>query len=104
MGKLTFLPVNQSVELTEDLTDQSLLETAMDEGVPIMHACGGYCACTTCHVQVVEGAEHLSAMESDEKERLESTAEAMTDQSRLACHAKLKGQGSVVVEIQNLDL
>ena len=51
-------------------------------GVPLEHACGGSCACTTCHVIVREGEDHLSAMEQDEEDRLD-TAEGLTLHSRL---------------------
>jgi len=33
---------------------------------PAGHACGGNCACTTCHIWVKEGAENLSEMDDDE--------------------------------------
>ncbi len=41
----------------------SLLDIALNVDVPIEHACGGNCACTTCHVVVLEGEGNLSPME-----------------------------------------
>lgn len=68
----------------------SLLDVALNVGLPLEHACGGNCACTTCHVIVKSGAEHLSELEDFEADRLE-TAWAVTPQSRLACQAVVRG-------------
>ena len=34
----------------------SLLDIAMGAGLDVEHACGGVCACSTCHVVVKEGS------------------------------------------------
>jgi 2Fe-2S ferredoxin len=74
----------------------SLLDIARHFHVPLEHACGGSCACTTCHVIIKDGMEHLSEMEDDEADRLE-TAWDVTPQSRLGCQALVNGD--VVCEI-----
>ena len=38
----------------------------MNNDVFLDHACGGICACTTCHVWVKKGAENLSELDDDE--------------------------------------
>jgi 2Fe-2S ferredoxin len=101
MPKVTFLPFRITAEF-ERLTHQghgrpgSLLDVAMNFGVPIEHACGGNCACTTCHVIVREGERNLSPMEDDEADRLD-LASGLTLHSRLACQAVVLGD--VVVEV-----
>ena len=75
---------------------ESLLDIAKNLDVHLEHACGGNCACTTCHVIVKEGARNLSDMEDDEADRLD-TAWELTPQSRLGCQAVVKGD--VVVEL-----
>ena len=75
---------------------ESFLDVAKNLHVPLEHACGGSCACTTCHVIVREGEQNLSTMEQDEEDRLD-TAEGLTLHSRLGCQAVVKGD--VVVEI-----
>lgn len=75
---------------------ESLLDIAKNLDVPLEHACGGSCACTTCHVIVREGAQHLSAMEEDEADRLD-TAWDLTTHSRLGCQAVVTGD--VVCEL-----
>jgi 2Fe-2S ferredoxin len=96
MPKVTFLPMNT---VCEAKSGESLLDVALNFEVPMAHACGGFCACTTCHVIVKSGAEHLSEKEDDEEERLDR-ATGLTLQSRLGCQARVKGD--VTVEIQNI--
>jgi 2Fe-2S ferredoxin len=74
----------------------SLLDIALNFGVPLEHTCGGNCACTSCHVIVKEGGTHLSDMEDLEADRLYSAA-GLTLHSRLACQAVVLGD--VVVEV-----
>jgi len=74
----------------------SLLDIALNFGVPLEHVCGGNCACTTCHVIVKHGEAHLSAVEEEEADRLEMAA-GLTLHSRLGCQAAVTGD--VVVEI-----
>lgn len=97
MSKVTFLPLNQTFEAQPG---ESVLDVAIRNDIPIQHACGGFCACTTCHIEVKSGDDHLSPMEDDEQERLDRAVQ-VTLHSRLACQSKVCGD--VVVEIQNLE-
>jgi len=103
MPKLTFTHPGQAPVTHEAPVGQSILDIAINHDVPLQHACGGFCACTTCHVQVKEGMENLSPVDEDEAERLEGV-DHRTPNSRLGCQAKLvKPAGDVTVEIVNLD-
>lgn len=95
MPKITFLPMNTTLEAK---VGETILDVAIAHDVPLQHACGGFCACTTCHVIVKEGDRFLSPAEEDEEERLDR-ATGVTLKSRLGCQAKI--MGDVVVEIQN---
>ena len=75
---------------------ESFLDVAMNFGIPLEHACGGSCACTTCHVIVREGEQNLSEMQDDEADRLD-TAWGLTQHSRLGCQAVI--HGDVVCEL-----
>lgn len=79
---------------------ESILDVAMRNNVPMQHACGGFCACATCQIELKSGDTALSPMEDMEKERLDSSY-GTTLRSRLGCQAKLLGD--VTVEIKNLD-
>jgi 2Fe-2S ferredoxin len=104
--KVTFLPANITVEFdpaalkdTGHGLPGSLLDIALNfsaAGLHLEHACGGNCACTTCHVVVREGERNLSPMEDDEADRLDMAAD-LTLHSRLGCQAVVKGD--VVIEI-----
>jgi 2Fe-2S ferredoxin len=74
----------------------SLLDVAKHLDVHLEHACGGNCACTTCHVVVVQGDENLTEMQDDEADRLD-TAWDLTPRSRLGCQAVVTGD--VVCEL-----
>jgi ferredoxin, 2Fe-2S len=78
--------------------EQSILDVALNNGIRLDHACGGNCACTTCHVWVKEGAHNLSDMDDDEADRLDMAADLQLN-SRLGCQAVITKPGKVVVEI-----
>lgn len=93
--KVKFFPSQQVVEAQPG---ESLLDIALNHGVEIQHACGGFCACTTCHCEIMEGAEHLELPESDELERLE-VLDARKENSRLACQSKVLGAADAQVTV-----
>src|SRR5688500_15592911 len=68
----------------------SFLDVAMNFGIPLEHACGGSCACTTCHLFIVQGEQNLSSMEDNEADRLDTAWDLRTN-SRLGCQAVIKG-------------
>lgn len=73
----------------------TILDAALDNGVPLTHNCGGNCACSTCHVIIEEGMEHLTGVSDDEADMLD-TAMGRTDRSRLACQAQVMA-GNITV-------
>ncbi len=73
----------------------SLLDVLLGHGVPLEHACGGSCACTTCHVVVKGGAAHLSEATEDEEDMLDK-APGLTATSRLGCQAVVESPDAVI--------
>ena len=103
MPKVTFVNVGKTVEYepgklpyADHGKPESILDIALNNDIQLEHACGGSCACTTCHVWVKEGMENLSEADDDELDRVEMAAD-LTTRSRLGCQAVVKGD--VVVEI-----
>lgn len=103
--QVTFLPEGKTVEFEHGKLsykdhgkEQSILDVALNNDIRLDHACGGNCACTTCHVWVKEGAENLSEMNDDEADRLDMAADLQLN-SRLGCQAVITKPGKVVVEI-----
>jgi ferredoxin, 2Fe-2S len=104
--KITFIQTNgQTVTVDyepgvtpyhEHGLEGSLLDIALNYHINLQHACGGNCACTTCHVIVKQGEENLSDLEEGEEDRI-YLADNLTLHSRLGCQAVVKGD--VTVEI-----
>jgi 2Fe-2S ferredoxin len=78
---------------------QTILEICEEHDIPLEHSCGGNCACSTCHVIIRQGMEHVSEAEEDELDQLDE-AEGLTLRSRLGCQTKV--YGDVTVEIPKL--
>jgi ferredoxin len=76
----------------------SILEAAGKAHFPEGSACGGVCACSTCHVYVVQGAELLSEQEDDEADILDKAFD-VRPRSRLGCQSRIVRDGLIEVEI-----
>lgn len=72
---------------------ETLLSLALRLGVALRHVCGGNANCTTCRVQVREGAERLSPPEPRETGRLPDVR--WRAGWRLACQARVLGPAVV---------
>ncbi|MCR9248320.1 MAG: 2Fe-2S iron-sulfur cluster-binding protein [bacterium] len=80
---------------------QTVLEAAEAQGLDLDHACGGVCACSTCHVKITAGAECFSPATEDEEDQLDE-ARDVGPESRLGCQARLERapeDGRVELEI-----
>jgi 2Fe-2S ferredoxin len=103
--KLTFLPMNVTVEVNpEELPygdhglPGSILDIALKHGVELDHACGGVCACSTCHVILRQGLESCNDPTDAEEDQLDD-AYGLTPHSRLGCQCIPSGKKDIVVEI-----
>jgi 2Fe-2S ferredoxin len=94
MPKVTFLPDGNSIEVPEGT---SILNAAKKCGAQVGYACGGVCACSTCHVYVKEGFDSLSDQEEKEEDILDKAFDVRST-SRLGCQSKVSDE-DVVVEI-----
>src|SRR5262245_47413490 len=72
----------------------TLLEAAAKAGAQVGSACGGNCACSTCHVYVVTGGDSLSDQEEGEEDILDKAFDVRAT-SRLSCQAKIGSQDLV---------
>jgi 2Fe-2S ferredoxin len=94
--------VDQDVEV-EVPVGSSILEAAQKAGAPEGSACGGVCACSTCHVYVETGGEVLSSASEDEEDILDKAFDVRMS-SRLGCQAKIQREGRVSVRISKESL
>jgi 2Fe-2S ferredoxin len=76
----------------------SILDVLLGHGVHLEHACGGNCACTTCHVIVKKGYESLSEPSEQEEDMLDR-APGLTPTSRLGCQAVPRDADAEIVII-----
>lgn len=95
MPKVRFLDQNLEVDVP---VGTSLLEAARLIDAPEGSACGGVCACSTCHVYIEEGASLLSEADEDEEDILDKAFDVQMT-SRLGCQAKLLRDGLVTLRI-----
>jgi len=66
----------------------SVMEIIRENNLPIEAACGGCCACATCHVYVEEEwLDRLEKPNQDENMMLDEAFE-VRDNSRLSCQVK----------------
>jgi len=105
MVRVTFMPEGRTVEFKYGTMPydhhgkpMSFLDVAENFNIFLDHACGGSCACTTCHIWVEKGAEGLTEADDDELDRLDMAADPQLN-SRLGCQAVITGPGAYVVEI-----
>jgi ferredoxin, 2Fe-2S len=103
--RVTFLPDGRTAEFEFGTLPferhgkpMSFLDVAQNFNILLDHACGGSCACTTCHVWVKEGAEGISEPDDDELDKLDMAADQQLN-SRLGCQAVITRPGNYVVEI-----
>lgn len=76
----------------------SLLDVALGAGIEMDHACGGVCACSTCHVYVKEGLASCSKATDAENDMVDLAPDIRAN-SRLACQCVPNGTVNLRVEI-----
>jgi 2Fe-2S ferredoxin len=76
----------------------SILDVMLGHGVHLEHACGGNCACTTCHVIVRQGFRELGEA-SEQEEDLLDRAPGLTPTSRLGCQSVIEDPDAEIVVI-----
>ena len=80
--------VNDREGNTQELKANSgltLMEIIRDAGLDIEAACGGCCACATCHIYIDDGwSKKLPKIQEDEESMLDQAFHT-TSKSRLGC-------------------
>ncbi|MCA9592677.1 MAG: 2Fe-2S iron-sulfur cluster binding domain-containing protein [Myxococcales bacterium] len=94
--------IDQGVEV-EVPVGTSILSASKKIGAPEGDACGGVCACSTCHVYVDTGLELLAEASEDEEDILDKAFD-VRENSRLGCQARIEKDGEVAVRISKESL
>ena len=89
----------EPVTLSNIKAGQSLLEVALDNDIELHHNCGGVCACSTCHLYVNQGEEHLEPISEKEEDFIDRAVNPRLN-SRLGCQCLLlEGAGTLEVTL-----
>ena len=90
MSLIRFLP--EGIEI-EAHADETVLAAALRAGIAHQHLCGGHARCSTCRVEIQQGAEHCAPM-MDAERRI---AEPLRFHAalRLACQTVAQGPMTV---------
>ena len=78
----------EPITLTNIEADQSLLEVALLNDIELHHNCGGVCACSTCHVYINKGEDHLEELSDKEEDFIDRAVNPRIN-SRLGCQCVL---------------
>lgn len=77
----------------------SILEITEENDIHLNHNCGGVCACSTCHIYVTSGDEHLEEISDKEEDFIDRAINPRLE-SRLACQCVILDDHAVIqVEI-----
>ena len=87
-------PINKETSIK---TNDNLLSGLLSNELKVLKECGGRGMCSTCHIYIKEGMESLSPLNRREQRTLE-TITSCNMLSRLACQARVIGDG-VVIEL-----
>src|SRR3982750_1487972 len=78
---------------------QSLLEIALSNDIDLHHNCGGVCACTTCHLYIEKGMDHVDELTDREEDFIDRASNPKLN-SRLGCQSLLlDGGGEIEVTL-----
>ena len=92
MGIIKVTDRNGGVHELKADTGSTIMEIIRDAGLDIEAACGGCCACATCHVYITNNKiEKLIAMDDDEESMLDQAFDVEKN-SRLGCQIEYKDE------------
>lgn len=97
MAKVRFFAHGRTYEVEVPLGTTILAASKLCRA-PEGDACGGVCACSTCHVYVRKGGELLSEQEEDEEDILDKAFDVRSV-SRLGCQSEIARDGELECEI-----
>ena len=89
----------ETVTLNDIKAGDSLLEVILDAGIELHHNCGAVCACSTCHLYIENGEEHLAELSDREEDFIDRAVNPRIN-SRLGCQCILQdGSGTINITL-----
>lgn len=92
MKSVQFEPIRSHVHVH---TNSNILEAILAKELDVLMACGGKGLCATCHVHVESGERSLTPR-TEREQRTLGRITGCNSQSRLACQARVVGDGVVI--------
>ncbi|MEM9300645.1 MAG: adenylate/guanylate cyclase domain-containing protein [Pseudomonadota bacterium] len=86
-------------------SDRSILQCAIDAGVPMTHVCGGRALCSTCRVLILDGVDNV--LPRTEREQRLAAAKGFSPEVRLACQTRARGPvrlKRLVLDAEDIDI
>ncbi len=98
--KITFEDKDiQPIVVEDSVEGFSLLEIVEDNGGHLNNNCGGVCACSTCHIYVNKGDEHLEEISDKEEDFIDRAINPRLE-SRLGCQCiVLSDDADIEIEV-----
>lgn len=82
----------------------SILEIALENDIELHHNCGMVCACSTCHLYIENGENHLPEITDKEEDFIDRARNPQLN-SRLGCQCVLEeGSGKIEVTLPDQSL
>ena len=106
MPNVTFILPDESEVTVEALAGDSLMQTAVDNGIEEITAdCGGGCSCAPCHCFITPAWQgKVSPADDMEQALLETAIEDVQPNSRLSCQITLDDSlDGLVVKVPQSD-
>jgi 2Fe-2S ferredoxin len=92
MGEIHVTDRDGNKRVLQARSGQKVMEVIRDAGLPIEAACGGSCACATCHVYVAENWLSRLRPQDDTEIDLLDLADAVQENSRLSCQIEFSDE------------
>lgn len=104
MATITFIDPEGARRQVPAEPGKTLLEIAEEHEVKLGSACGGVCACSSCHCYIREGLDSLEEMDDGEEDRLDMGFD-VRPYSRLGCQVKVPAEPEdLLVEVSEESL
>jgi len=106
MGNITFIEHDGTPHIVDIEEGKSLMEAAMDNGIPGIDAdCGGACACGTCHVIVDNNWISTTGSSTEEENQMLDMNPEKVNTSRLSCQISItETMGGMVVRLPEFQM
>ena len=93
MSKITYIEYNGASHTVDVAPGMTVMEGAVSNGIPgIEAACGGACACATCHVYVDARWMQTVGEQSPTEGDMLDFAEDVRENSRLSCQIRVTAE------------